>query len=134
MVSTRPLAARLSCRTWIDRSERLKRKVDRLLFRLLSSPHLTYHWSTAWTHGTFKSKLTCDFRLPVCFSKRSLTIPLTHELKPLGSLITDRRPSLSSLLRPSTGQGSVKSLRHQLDHGQSLTETAKPDLTGFCRT
>jgi len=34
----------------------------------------------------------------------------------------------------STGQESVKSLRHQLDHGQSFTDAAKPDLTGFCRT
>ena len=34
----------------------------------------------------------------------------------------------------STGQGSVSSLRHPLDHGQSSTDAAKPDLTGFCKT
>ena len=52
----------------------------------------------------------------------------------VGSLTLSDSSRLSSLSPEDGEAGFVASLRHQLDHGQSFTDAAKPDLTGFCKT
>src|SRR5215813_5033491 len=97
----------------------------------ISFPHLT-HYRSARGHM-------------VLSSPNRLAILVCQSVFPKGLCrLTDSRIEVSScadsgssnfviqFALTSTGQTSANSFRHQLDHGQSLTEAAKPDLTEFC--